>query len=292
MHSVTGRIDSGQQPRRDRARQPYADVGRAMRQAIERALADPRLTLGHAKVLLVVLADVASWSRLDDATTRADLARRAGVSEETVKRAMHLLHEVGAVVWEPSTTRGRPSHVRLPRAVTVASSTDVEQAAAAPTTGHSGDPANGRTMGHPDDPPYEETYSEKKSEEVRAVLDALHEVFASVNSTQADRAVRTPEVQRAAQALVAAGKTPDDVRRGWAEEPPKAIRDGGYLGVTLLDRLTEGRTLQVRRPKRAGSRIAARSDVEHRAEVCPHIERLLNLDGYCPDCQATRRTAS
>lgn len=165
MASMTARTDKDEAPRRYKERHPYADVGRAMRQAIDRALADPKVPAGHLRVLLVVLADVASWSRLDEATTRADLARRAGVSEETVKRAMPRLQALGAVVWDPSTTRGRPSHVRLPEAVAVTPTSghldDPATAPTAPTTGHPDDPATAPTTGHLDDPPYEEKNFEK-----------------------------------------------------------------------------------------------------------------------------------
>lgn len=89
----------------------FVEAAEAMRNAIDTALDDPDLTISEARVLLALVRDVGSWSRLWDHRTRRDIAALAGVSERSGTRALSRLAHLGVVLWEPSDVRGRPSKV-------------------------------------------------------------------------------------------------------------------------------------------------------------------------------------
>jgi hypothetical protein len=156
------------QPDQNGHRVPYVAACQAMRQSIERALAAKDTTAGDLRVLLVVLAQTASWSKLSDSTTRAAIADAAGVSEATAKRALARLDAVDAIDWKPVRGQGkRHSIVAIP----------------AVSNGSWGDPFLDRETGHlmtqysggngsPDDPrngsphePLPRSSSEKKAAE-------------------------------------------------------------------------------------------------------------------------------
>jgi len=99
-----------------RSRSGYADVGRVTRAAVARAIDEGAPT--HAlRVLLVVVAAVASWSRVEDNISRRAIAHQAGMDERQTRRAIEWLHAHGVIDWRPggSTPGGRRylSRVRL-----------------------------------------------------------------------------------------------------------------------------------------------------------------------------------
>lgn len=105
---IPNRTDKAR-PRHDR--DGFVETAEGIRKAIDTALADPALTMSEARVLLALVRDVGSWARLWDHRTRQEIATAAGVSERSVTRALARLADLGAVVWEPSDVRGRPSRV-------------------------------------------------------------------------------------------------------------------------------------------------------------------------------------
>jgi phage replication O-like protein O len=86
-------------------RDAYADVGAAIRQAQERAKAAGDLTGRDLRVLVAVIAQVSSYSRLCDGLTVKQIADVAGVDERNTARALQRLRERGVIVREAS--RGR-----------------------------------------------------------------------------------------------------------------------------------------------------------------------------------------
>jgi len=227
--SMTEQTDSNQKPRqRRRDRDGIVEVCMSLRQAIDRVIALPELTASEAKVFLVVVRDVTSWSRLWDVRSREEIAATAGVSERTVSRAMDRLVEVGAVSWQPSRTKGKVSQVGLP-------DPDHGTTAVSPMT-----PTTGQLMSRTI-----EEYVEKKEEEASAIelVNVMEELARDVNPKQADQIASAPEVLKAARALVAAGRTPDDLRAGWAEKVPKVIGTGPRLAVEIMERVAKGEHL-------------------------------------------------
>lgn len=100
-------------------RDSIVEVGGAMRTAIDAALAADDLTLGEARVLLAVLREVATYSRLSDRVARARLSEVARVSERTVSSALaRLSGDVGALTYIASRGRGKLSTVGVPSAKT------------------------------------------------------------------------------------------------------------------------------------------------------------------------------
>ncbi|MHB8185888.1 MAG: hypothetical protein ACYDDU_07325 [Dermatophilaceae bacterium] len=202
-----------------------------MRQAIDRALADPGLPAGHWRVFAVILADLPSWSRLSEATTRAQLANRAGVSEETVKRAMARLSGLGVVVWNPSQTRGKPSHVSLPAAVL------------ATDHGSPGDPPTGQTTGHLDDPPYEEKYLREEEEGTRDAIADDEPLTPEEMADAAAWAITRQSVERLGCTPERWGSEPPEVRADFEEAVRQALLGGADPDV-LFDALTSAKAPQ------------------------------------------------
>lgn len=108
--------DEPRRPERD----AYADVGQAMRLAIERFLsgAEGRTLTRDARVFLAVLHLVASYSRLADRVYVAQISELAqivgDVDERHTRRSLQKLHKLGAIDWQPSRGAGRQSWVSLP----------------------------------------------------------------------------------------------------------------------------------------------------------------------------------
>jgi hypothetical protein len=93
-------------------RDPYAEVGRAMRESIGRAQT-AALTRQDWKVLGAILGLLAGYSRLSDAIHTAKLAEQSGYSERKVRESVVKLVAAGAIRCERS--RGRyPSRYGLP----------------------------------------------------------------------------------------------------------------------------------------------------------------------------------
>ena len=85
----------------------------AQRSLTDRVLNDPDATSSHFKIVLALGRLVTSWSRTTERLSRSQIAEAAGVSEATVKRTLNRWHELGWIIWEPSTTRGRVSRLTV-----------------------------------------------------------------------------------------------------------------------------------------------------------------------------------
>jgi phage replication O-like protein O len=96
----------------NRNRDAYADVGRAMRESIERALA-ANLTGRDFRVLLALHHRLSSWSRLSDRVYTAEFCQLSGMKENKVRESVARLVEAGAIGRDPSSGR-HPSTYRLP----------------------------------------------------------------------------------------------------------------------------------------------------------------------------------
>lgn len=99
------------------ARASYADAGAAMRAthaAIVSATSAGDLTETRARVLLIVTAQVGSYSRLSDTFSHKQLADLTGVSEKTVGRTLAAAHDLGILKYVPGQGAGK-SHGRLSR---------------------------------------------------------------------------------------------------------------------------------------------------------------------------------
>jgi len=88
-----------------RPRDRYADVGRAMRAAIERAVAI-RLTQRETRAFLAALSLTAGQSVFANSTSVGQLAGLAGLSVKRASEALNALHRYGVVTWTPTRTRG------------------------------------------------------------------------------------------------------------------------------------------------------------------------------------------
>jgi len=99
-------------------RDTYADVGAAIRQAHERACEAGDLTARDWRILSAVLTLVASYSRMRDRLTSAQVAAAAGVHERTAQKCLTRLRDRGIIMREASVGR-RPSvtgfHAAEPR---------------------------------------------------------------------------------------------------------------------------------------------------------------------------------
>jgi hypothetical protein len=95
-------------------RDRYADVGMAMRSAIELALADDRLAINEARLLLAGLHMTGAYSRLAYPTYRDYLFDLARVNERQGQRGVNANHERGAMIWSPARGRGSMSFIGLP----------------------------------------------------------------------------------------------------------------------------------------------------------------------------------
>lgn len=80
-------------------RDSFAVVGAALREAIADTLAnDPPASV--TRVLLALIHEVPSWSRLSDNVTRHQVAKLTGLSERQVTRAVHWLAERDILMWK------------------------------------------------------------------------------------------------------------------------------------------------------------------------------------------------
>lgn len=78
-----------------RRRDSYADVGAATREAVERAM--PDLTLPEARVLLVLVSRLTTWSRLSDRIAMRQIAEATGMDDRAVRRAVSSLASRGVI---------------------------------------------------------------------------------------------------------------------------------------------------------------------------------------------------
>jgi hypothetical protein len=102
--------------RRDR----YADVGRALRLAIETATAaKPPLNGSDCRVLLAVIHLTASQSKLADRCYNARVAKLAGMGPDVkrVARSLRKLADLGVIDYQPSERHGQRSRYALPSAM-------------------------------------------------------------------------------------------------------------------------------------------------------------------------------
>src|SRR5437016_2043324 len=95
-----------------RKRQP-AETRPAMRNAIVVMTCLPGITKSDLKVAIVILELTAGHGKLRDRITRAEIARRAGVSERSVTRAVKKFAEAGIIEWTPAKAEGYLSTIRL-----------------------------------------------------------------------------------------------------------------------------------------------------------------------------------
>jgi len=93
----------------------YVEVGAAVRQAHERAAAATGLTGRDWRVLSAIVALVASYSRLVDRLTAAQVADAAGCDPRDARKSLARLRDLGIIVREESRGR-RPAVTGLPAA--------------------------------------------------------------------------------------------------------------------------------------------------------------------------------
>ena len=98
-----------------RERQP-AETRPAMRNAIAIMTYLPDLTKNDLKIGLVILELTAGHGKLQDRICRSEIARRAGVSERAVSRAMPKFAAAGIIEWSPAKAAGQLSTLRLRKA--------------------------------------------------------------------------------------------------------------------------------------------------------------------------------
>jgi hypothetical protein len=125
-------------------RDRYDEVGAAMRQAIERALAK-RYSVGKMRLLAAIIHDVSSWSRLTDTRTKTSLAKTAGLSAETTRELLRSMASDGVIVYQPG-HGARRSVVGLPESPDAAG---VQAVGGSPGSGRerSPDEGGGRSPG-------------------------------------------------------------------------------------------------------------------------------------------------
>jgi Winged helix-turn-helix DNA-binding len=87
-----------------------------MRNAIVAMSCLPGITKNDLKVGLVILELTAGHGKLKDRISRSEIARRAGVSERAVTRAMPKFAEAGIIEWTPARAAGHLSTIRLRKA--------------------------------------------------------------------------------------------------------------------------------------------------------------------------------
>lgn len=104
----------------NRKRASFADAGAAMRSSIDAALGASNLSLGEARVLLVIIREIGTYSRIEDGLARQRIADVAGVSTRTVSSALQRLEHRGAISYTPGggagRGRGRLTRIRLGKA--------------------------------------------------------------------------------------------------------------------------------------------------------------------------------
>lgn len=96
-------------------RASYVETGKAMRQAVERAvMLGDELSRGNLRVLAAVLAATTSYSKLTDRVSLAIVAVKANVSVKQTGRSLRRLAEAGVVVFVPGLGAGNLSVVGVP----------------------------------------------------------------------------------------------------------------------------------------------------------------------------------
>ncbi len=96
-------------------RDPYADVGAAIRQAIDRAIAS-NLAGRDFRVLLAIISLVSSYSRLEEEGHSVDeIAAKAALDRRHAQRCLRRLESAGAIIFRPGCGYGHRSTVGLPR---------------------------------------------------------------------------------------------------------------------------------------------------------------------------------
>lgn len=105
-------------------RDSYRDVGQAMRIAIDKALGPPPpnkppLSAADLRVMLGIVREVGSYSRLTDELFRQRVANITGLSVRQVSRSLNRLATRDVLVWEPSTSIAQKSLVGFPQLETV-----------------------------------------------------------------------------------------------------------------------------------------------------------------------------
>ena len=97
-----------------RSRDPYPEVGQAMRAAVERARdVQPRLTVADRAVLDAVFVLLASYSRLADRVFVMQIAVIAGVHERIARASLRRLADVGVIGWRTVQGSQKPSLLTL-----------------------------------------------------------------------------------------------------------------------------------------------------------------------------------
>lgn len=100
---------------RPRNRDSWVDVVcPSGRQFITRVLDGEAWTPAQMRVALVIVHELALWSRLGDKLGLTAIAGKARLSERTVSRALHKWHDLGWLTYEPSRTKGVVSWLSLP----------------------------------------------------------------------------------------------------------------------------------------------------------------------------------
>src|SRR5207248_1140845 len=114
-HGVRDRSGRGLMDQPTRIRQP-AESRPAMRNLIVVMMHLPRVTKSDLKVGMVILELTAGHGKLLDRTCRSEIARRAGVSEKTVTRALKKFGEAGIIEWSPAVGPGHLGTIRIRKA--------------------------------------------------------------------------------------------------------------------------------------------------------------------------------
>jgi hypothetical protein len=132
-----------------RSRQPYAEVGKRSRAAIDRAQAADLSRCEH-KVLLAIVSLLTTWSKTEDEIALSQLAKLAHVHPRTVRRALQHLNALGIVLYTPggsapSGTRRR-SLVGLPPGTAICPQSDGDTGDAHDCLGDSGAPRSGEAL--------------------------------------------------------------------------------------------------------------------------------------------------
>jgi hypothetical protein len=120
-------------PRRDR----YADVCRAARVVSARA-SEAGLTLREERVLRVVIAETALWSRFGAETSLARLAAATGLAPNHVGEALHALARHGLIGYQPGGTgwaRKQRAKVSLPEVFAIDPAAGIEDPPIDPAAG-------------------------------------------------------------------------------------------------------------------------------------------------------------
>ncbi|WP_370326364.1 hypothetical protein [Euzebya sp.] len=92
-------------------RDSYAEVGAAMRTVMATA-ASRTLPPRQYRVLLAILHETATWSRLTDTVSQARLGQLTGIDRRDLRRALHDLADAGLISYQPGHSRRGHRRVR------------------------------------------------------------------------------------------------------------------------------------------------------------------------------------